>query len=182
MLQPIGKSIKLKYDQLKLPKYTMWNSQQKVRHQMSMKLNFKVVFKYNQPLAYISILPRKPCWIIIMESFHLSFTTFWQCVTRKSKNLSSGITLPNPRTTSWSHLIFVTIFNKLKSILQLEKTVSTLQGENLFLWRHSSQYSLLSLPSLQCPQQYLPTKKTVWKISDYLLDRWGEEPSMHVKG
>ena len=35
----------------------MWNSQQNVRHQRSVKLNFKVVFKYNQPLAYISILP-----------------------------------------------------------------------------------------------------------------------------
>ena len=104
-LQPVRKSIKLKYDQLKLPIYT----QQNVRHRRSVKLNFKVVFKYNQPLAYISILPRKPCWIIIMESFHLSFTTFWQFVTRKSKNLSSWITLPNPRTTSWSQLRFVTI-------------------------------------------------------------------------
>ena len=61
MLQPIRKSIKLRYDQLKVPIYTMWNSQQNVRHQRSVKLNFKVVFKYNQPLAYISILPRKPC-------------------------------------------------------------------------------------------------------------------------
>ena len=104
-LQPVRKSIKLKYDQLKLPIYT----QQNVRHRRSVKLNFKVVFKYNQPLAYISILPRKPCWIIIMESFHLSFTTFWQFVTRKSKNLSSWITLPNPRTTSWSQLRLVTI-------------------------------------------------------------------------
>ena len=56
-LQPVRKSIKLKYDQLKLPIYT----QQNVRHRRSVKLNFKVVFKYNQPLAYISILPRKPC-------------------------------------------------------------------------------------------------------------------------